>query len=109
MSEPTQTTLEEASRCPKCKEPGKYDGERMLQSARGKKIKIFRCENTRCRWYTTTWTVQVNADGTIPPALQHRPKQFTALPDEGGRMLQALDKQLEMETSGGGEISSRYR
>lgn len=112
MSEPTESTLEEASRCPRCKEPGKFDGERSLGAqsgaTRGAKLKMFMCMNQRCRWYNTTWSVQVNADGTIPPALLNRPKQFTALPDDGGRVLRNLERQLEMETrGGGGEVPNR--
>lgn len=110
MSDPiesVETTLEQASRCPRCKQPGRFDGERPMRSVRNAKLKQFMCENDRCKWYHTTWSVQVNADGTIPPPLLNRPKQFRALPDDGGRVLQALQAQLERETNGGGEISNR--
>lgn len=59
------TTYEEAKRCPKCKVPGVLKltkaGER-----RGSKIEVFHCETQGCKWYGTGWTVQINADGTIP-------------------------------------------
>lgn len=108
MSESVQTTLEEAGRCPKCKEPGRHEGDRQLESARAK-LKVFRCENARCKWHGETWIVQVNANGTIPPATLTRPKQFKPLEDDGGRTLRAVEKQLGLETGGGGELPQRYR
>lgn len=104
MSESVQTTLEEASRCPRCEVPGRFNGERPLRSGDGK-VKVFLCENARCRWYNTTWTVQVNANGTIPPPLLTRDKQFRPLPKDGGNVVRGLERQLDLETGGGGEVS----
>jgi hypothetical protein len=108
MSEPVETTLEEASRCPRCENPGRYDGEKLSRSIRGAKIKTFTCENKRCRWYDTPWTVQVNSDGTIPPALLNRPKQFAALPDDKGRTVENLEAQLAAEQGRGTELRGRF-
>lgn len=107
----SDTTLEEASRCPKCTNPGEYTGERTLESVRGgAKAKEFTCRNERCKWYNQVCSVvQVNPNGTIPPATLRRPKQFAKLPDDGGRTLDAIRTQLIRETSReGGEIQGRY-
>lgn len=109
MGEPVETTLEEASRCPRCKEPGRFNGEKALDRAdsAGAKIKLFVCDNSRCKWHTTSWTVQVNANGTIPPPLLKRDKQFRKLPDDGGRTLRGLENQLSAETGKNAEIQRR--
>lgn len=106
MSESTGTTLEEASRCPKCQEPGKHVATKPLTSSSGKLL-MFLCENKRCKWYSTEWPVQVNSNGTIPLTLQ-RPKQFQPLPDDGGKTLEGLERQLQLETTKGAEINRRY-
>jgi len=105
MSDSVQTTLEEASRCPRCEQPGEFAGERELKSVRNAKLKMFTCKNSRCKWFNTPWSVQVNANGTIPPALLNRPKQFRPLPNDGGRTLENLQRQLEIEKGSGGEVS----
>lgn len=102
------TTLEDASRCPKCEQPGEFTGERVLESVRAK-AKIFTCRNSRCAWFNVVCRiVQVNPDGTIPPATLQRPKQFQQLPDDGGRTLENLERQLNQETGKGAEINRRY-
>lgn len=101
-----QTTLEEASRCPKCGTPGNQTGVRPLTSGTGKLL-MYKCENNRCRWFNTEWPVQVNANGTIPLTLQ-RPKQFQPLIEDGGRTLANIERQLAAETQRGAEINRRY-
>jgi len=102
------TTLEEASRCSKCDNPGEYTGEQRLESVRGSKIKTFTCRNARCKWFNQVCAVvQVDVNGTIPPATLQRPKQFPKLPDDGGRTLSNLEQQVVQETSKGGEIRRR--
>lgn len=104
----SETTLEQASRCPRCEDPGEYTGEQTLESVRGAKLKKFTCRNSRCKWFNQICAVvQVNSNGTIPPATLQRPKQFTALPDDGGRTVANLEKQLRVETGKGGEIQRR--
>ena len=58
------TTLEEAGRCPKCKQPGKA----VTAQPRGEAgtVYVYQCENERCRWNLERWFVQVRADGSIP-------------------------------------------
>jgi hypothetical protein len=100
------TTLEQASRCPKCDQPGRFMGDRSLEVGQGK-LKMFQCENARCRWFNTQWPVQVSSNGTVPMTLV-RPKQFGALPDDGGRTLSAMESvhKASMEP-GGGEVRRR--
>lgn len=111
--ESVQTTLEEASRCPRCTTPGKPAGQKLLGResftkgaiVKSAKLLIFECVNERCKWYTTTWTVQVNSDGTIPPPSTARRKQFTALPSEmEKRIVEALNRQSEVEVKPGAEF-----
>jgi hypothetical protein len=58
-------TLEEAGRCPRCSQAGKR-GATLPTNEIGKKVIMFTCENSRCRWFDTGWPVQINADGSIP-------------------------------------------
>lgn len=101
------TTLEQASRCARCDQPGRHTGDKSLESGSGK-LKMFMCENERCPWYKTEWPVQVSSNGTIPMTLR-RPKRFSALPDDGGKTLEAIEKQLSLETKAGAELPQRYR
>lgn len=100
------TTLEEARRCPRCNELGEHveKEDRYLRSgtARGSKITNFYCRNSRCKWFNTSWTVQVRPDGTIPDALLYRDKKFPELPTWGQRSVDALEEQLRLETQKGG-------
>lgn len=105
MSGPAESTLEEASRCPRCEQAGKYVGERSLRDPRQGKLKVFSCENTRCKWYNTTWTIQVAPNGTIPPPTLEREKRFKKLPDDGGRTLETIERQLKAETKAGAELN----
>jgi len=106
MTDSSQTTLEEASRCPKCGQAGNQTSTKPLTSGSGKLL-MFKCENSRCRWFNTEWPVQVSANGTIPLTLQ-RPKQFQPLIDDGGRTLANIERQLELETQKGSEINRRH-
>jgi len=74
----TDTTLEEARRCPRCNEPGELgekrpvsvwgrDGRRIMGITPGAMLHLFYCRNKRCKWFNTPWEVQINPDGTIPP------------------------------------------
>lgn len=111
MSEPIQTTLEEASRCPRCNSPTKFVGEKPIRTPSGEaKLKTFVCVNSRCVWYNDVAAiVQVNSNGSIPPPVTDREKFFPKLPGDGGRILENLEAQLRRETSGGGEVPNRRR
>jgi len=109
MSESVETTLEEASRCPKCGEIGELTQKRALRGrgiTRGAQLNIYTCRNTRCRWCNEVCrAVQVNPDGTIPPPLMKREKQFPKVPDIGDQVNAALERQLGLELGGGAEVN----
>jgi len=106
----TDTTLEEARRCPKCNEPGADAGAmaapRGQDVTRGATLRKYTCMNNRCRWFEEIWVVQVNPDGTIPPPTTTRRNTLRPLPDDFGRTRERLLEQVNLETHGGGEISS---
>lgn len=74
----SDTTLEEARRCPECQEMGRSAGTRMAEAGnrRAGLLHIFRCENTRCKKHNRDWIVQIRADGTIPEPSLNREKSF---------------------------------
>jgi len=96
------TTLEEARRCPHCKQPGAPQGTRPLGNRDGH-IHIFACMNTRCRWGPQpgddrgeTWLVQQLADGTIPE--RHKgEKDFPSLSPDQKSMAQRTLEQIRIE------------
>jgi hypothetical protein len=109
MTESVQTTLEEASRCPKCAFPGELIGKTPVSVrspdgsrrniAPGTMLHHFMCKNDRCKWYDTICRlVQVNPDGSIPIPSQKRIKQFPAIPDRAAQVDEILRRQLGLET-----------
>jgi hypothetical protein len=86
---------EEASRCPKCNEPGK--DTRQMGSVRGK-AHILVCMNERCAWFNTSWVVQVRRDGTIP-VRRAGPKQFMNLTGGQEAMARRVLEDLKFETT----------
>lgn len=70
-------SLEEASRCPKCGIPGEDVGS-IPGNKFGVKVHTIFCRNDRCRWFDTSWIVQVNPDGSIPER-KPGPAEFPAL------------------------------
>lgn len=90
----SETTLEEARRCPKCNEPGHDTGNttnRLHGATRGAIIHEYKCMNQRCKWYDTSYLVQTNPDGTIPPPTLVREKAFRQLP---AREQEDIDRQM---------------
>jgi hypothetical protein len=105
------TTYEEAKRCPKCAQPGDEVADESIKApglTRGARLKHVMCMNSRCKWYKTSYYIQVNPDGTIPPPIEHRQKRFTERPSDGGRTEANLLKQLNLEQSPGAEVRGRY-
>lgn len=106
------STYEEATRCPKCSEPGKA----RLKQPQGGGIMLHHvyCENRRCEWYNTCWIIQVNKDGSVPPPRDHTnsPKEYQGFEFHDHeaaalvRDLEALNK-LATEQGGHGEIRRR--
>ena len=73
MSAPTGSQWEESKRCPICDRPGEevatnLPGHKITNQPdrAGGKVYTFKCITEMCRWFDTTWIVQVRADGTIP-------------------------------------------
>ncbi|MCA9340704.1 MAG: hypothetical protein KDA17_07340 [Candidatus Saccharibacteria bacterium] len=65
----SETTYEEACRCPKCKHPGegriKRPAPREAGLKHGTMIHQVYCVHELCPWYNTAWMIQVNADGSV--------------------------------------------
>jgi hypothetical protein len=96
------TTFEEASRCPKCNQPGQVSAQgKVLRHGAGE-LKTVYCRNSRCEWLDTSWIVQINADGTIPEPTLDRDKSFPTLPDRTNA-VQAQMQRLYDQTITGGE------
>lgn len=100
----SDTTYEEVRRCPRCAMPGKpAPGGQLKGGERGSTSITFTCENPRCRWCNSGWVVQVRADGTFPPAVTERDKQFPKLPNNP-RIAEGLETLQHLTTQPGAEI-----
>lgn len=102
-------TFEEAKLCPKCGKPGEDMGGRPARR-RGVKVHTIYCRTELCKWYNTSWLIQVNEDGSIPQAYsQIGEKQFPKVSQESiTRINEALDRQLDAEKRGDGEVRNPY-
>jgi hypothetical protein len=105
-------TWEEAKACPKCKLTGEQSkNPKFVRTAegvtRGARLYTFTCRNARCRWFNTSWEVQVNPDGTIPdPDQPKREKKFKPLDPALAVTMKDRFQTLQEATkmSGGGEV-----
>jgi len=106
------TEYEEAHLCPKCDEPGALVNKRRSRSPNampGTMVELLECKNDRCPDYTPPtrvgvgtiipgdrfrWSIQVNADGTIPPKGSGAtgPKAFESVPGSSRVAQQARDR-----------------
>lgn len=102
----TETTYEEARRCSKCQQPGEKAGEERAHGVTpGAKLHKFVCMNERCVWYGQVCRlVQVNPDGTIPPPIVKRDKQYPTIPDLSKQVNDRLAEQLRLEQDGHAEV-----
>jgi hypothetical protein len=92
----TDTTFEEAKRCPTCKEAGREVATRRPQDLpRGTKVHVFSCENDRCEQVGERWLVQTNPDGSIPTPGQKGPKTFS-LPGKSSVLAQKARDELAL-------------
>lgn len=91
----TESEWEEATRCPRCENSGKEvsvnsPGNKITgkPDSRAGKVFTIRCETELCRWFNTTWIVQVRPDGTIPRRTAGE-KQFKPMSDSVERIAEA--------------------
>lgn len=75
------STYEEAKRCPRCEQPGKFVNTVPVNAPgvqRGTKVETYECVNERCEYGPhdhhilgrqpgERWAIQINPDGTVPP------------------------------------------
>ena len=103
----TQTTYEQAKRCPKCGQSGDVRTIRLVPASaglpRGTSVHTVYCVTELCKWYDTPWNIQVNADGSIPPPQNHTGTKKVYAGTEGhdefaARFIAGLKHQLEQET-----------
>lgn len=87
----TDTTYEEAKRCPKCKTPGREAGSD--PGPHRSTLHKITCVNNRCSWFETVYVVQVNSDGTVPEPSTAKRNQFPRLPNTG-RSDEEINEQL---------------
>ena len=114
----SETTYEEACRCPKCKHPGEVRIKRPAPREAGLKhgtmIHQVYCVHELCPWYNTAWMIQVNADGSVPPPQNHTGKNKLYIQDKdadamAARVRAMIDQQIEIETNRGGHGEVRGR
>lgn len=121
MTDPKQSTWEEASRCPKCGEPGELGKTIPTPSElpRGTKLYEVYCRNgdkvfsQDCKWFNTPWLVQVNPDGSVPAPSDHKgePKQYVGdfgSDEEAQRVINQLKWEEEQQRNPGTEIRSPW-
>jgi hypothetical protein len=115
---PTQSTYEEATRCPQCGKPGEVVKQETIPPATARRLNLqvgtqihhVICQFALCPWYDTApWIVQVNPDGSVPPKTDHRgaPKHYVGdfgTPEEAKRLIDALKAQAERETKEHAEV-----
>jgi hypothetical protein len=119
MAEAATTTWEEASECPKCKQPGedrtKFPAGGNLP--RGTMVHNVYCMNPRCEWYNTPWMVQTNPDGSVPAPTDHtgKPKLYVGFEEHDQRardlmaqIRQGVQRESDLSVQEGGyEIRKR--
>jgi len=102
------TTFEEAKLCPKCELPGEDVSTSPAKDSRGAPVVLHMiwCRNDTCKWYNTSWVVQVNSDGTIPQAYsQIGDKKYPTISQESAtRIEENYLRQLQAEVEPGAEV-----
>lgn len=92
------TTFEEARRCPKCENPGADVSKR--RGPLGSTIHVIECKSSRCKWFNTTWLIQVHQDGTIQEATEHE-KFYPKIPDRTEAVQASMQALLDQSLKGG--------
>jgi len=101
----TRPTFENASRCPKCDTPG--EDRKDDTGPKGSTLHYIYCVNSRCKWFDTFWIVQVNKDGTVPPAKDHTGEKkiyegFEGHDQRAQELIETLKRNAEAELRPGG-------
>ncbi len=68
--------LEEARRCPKCEQSGIEAGSHPAPERHMGRFQMFKCMNNRCAGFERIWLVQIRPDGSIPPPVTNREKNY---------------------------------
>jgi len=111
-------TWSDAIQCPKCGLTGEHmpkesrqvgtrdsSGNRIHGVTPGAKLHKIYCRNSRCSWFNTNWTVQVNPDNSIPEPDEHRrPRQYAAPDAALAEQMRLRFDAIEAATREGGEI-----
>lgn len=115
-----ESQYEEAQRCPRCQNPGKFVGKTPISVPgvqRGTKVETYECVNTRCEYGPQEhpilgkqsgerWAIQVNPDGSIPPrgVRDNQAKEYDihrhTSPQERARARDMLAQQYEQSIQG---------
>ena len=95
------TSMDEASRCPRCKNPGEETSRTKARSPRTRQMQTvitFTCRSERCVWFNTSWIVQVDEDGNIPLRKGKGEKQYPLLTP--GQQTHARDEIRQLHSMG---------
>lgn len=92
----TDTTFDEARRCPRCEELGLLGKFKPMRD--GSKLHTVTCKNERCRWFDTSWVVQVMSDGSVAKPQKHD-KFFPAVPNLTNEVRANVDRMLKRQRS----------
>ena len=89
---------EEASRCPRCSQPGNDFKVARVTSGRmrGGVTHVLKCENERCKWYNTSWVVTVGPNGEIP-IRSAGPKDFPEITPGQASYARRMIEQLAVD------------
>lgn len=89
-----KTLEEEARSCPRCDNFGQLVSTHA--GPRGSTVRTYMCGTQGCKWYSTTWIVQVNSDGSIPVRNKDRDdkKDFPDFTFQGGQRGRDIVNQL---------------
>jgi hypothetical protein len=101
----TTVPLDEASRCPECKQPGKKEYTVPIM---GGARHSFKCFNEVCPWFNTAWLVETDGNGEVQVNEEaYKRAHSTRLEAKGDPLFEqyfnqvhaALGAQLEAETN----------
>jgi hypothetical protein len=93
------STFDEARRCPKCDVLGADESQR--PGPHGSRLHVIRCRSPRCKWYNTTYIVQVDRDGTVAKPDSDRQKFFPKIPDRTDAINESMQRLYNQTRSGG--------